>query len=61
VTKTLPNHPNPDLVKGRIITLEFENYYLIGTYVVNAGVDLKVRIFDSVNLFLSMLTIIIRH
>ncbi|EKM82547.1 hypothetical protein AGABI1DRAFT_111155 [Agaricus bisporus var. burnettii JB137-S8] len=41
VTKTLPNHPNPDLVKGRIITLEFEGYYLIGTYVVNAGVELK--------------------
>jgi AP endonuclease-1 len=28
---------------GRIITLEFENYYLIGTYVVNAGRELKVR------------------
>lgn len=41
VTKTLPNHPDPQLVKGRIITLEFEKCYLIGTYVVNAGRDLK--------------------
>ncbi|KAK7467276.1 hypothetical protein VKT23_004333 [Stygiomarasmius scandens] len=41
VEKTLPGHPNPSIVKGRIITLEFENYYLIGTYVPNAGSDLK--------------------
>ncbi|KAG2020034.1 DNA-(apurinic or apyrimidinic site) lyase [Coprinopsis cinerea AmutBmut pab1-1] len=34
----LPGHPNP---KGRILTLEFENAYLIGTYVVNAGQELK--------------------
>ncbi|KXN92221.1 DNA-(apurinic or apyrimidinic site) lyase [Leucoagaricus sp. SymC.cos] len=41
VTRTLPNHPDPRSVKGRIITLEFENYYLIGTYTVNAGRDLQ--------------------
>ena len=45
MTKVLPGHPNPDTdnVKGRIITLEFEKYYLIGTYVPNAGEKLKVR------------------
>ena len=45
MTKTLPGHPNPDTdnVKGRIITLEFEKYYLVGTYVPNAGEKLKVR------------------
>jgi exonuclease III len=42
VNKTLPGHPDPGSVKGRIVTLEFENYYVIGTYVVNAGQDLKV-------------------
>ncbi|KAF5380999.1 hypothetical protein D9615_004074 [Tricholomella constricta] len=41
VTKTLPGHPDPSLVKGRIITLEFETCYLIATYVVNAGTGLK--------------------
>ncbi|KAF9469198.1 Endonuclease/exonuclease/phosphatase [Collybia nuda] len=41
VSKTLPGHPDPSLVKGRIITLEFESCYLIGTYVVNAGTGLK--------------------
>ena len=30
-------------MKGRIVTLEFEDYYVIGTYVVNAGQNLKVR------------------
>lgn len=39
---TLPGHPDPGAVKGRIVTLEFEHCYLIGTYVVNAGVELKV-------------------
>ena len=39
---TLPGHPDLSLVKGRIVTLEFESCYLIGTYVVNAGVQLKV-------------------
>lgn len=43
VTKTLPGHPDPSSVKGRIITLEFESCYLVGTYVVNAGTGLKVR------------------
>jgi AP endonuclease-1 len=42
VDKTLPGHPDPGSVKGRIVTLEFENYYVIGTYVVNAGEKLKV-------------------
>lgn len=41
VTKTLPGHPDPELCKGRIVTLEFENAHLVGTYVVNAGQDLK--------------------
>ncbi|ESK94607.1 exodeoxyribonuclease iii [Moniliophthora roreri MCA 2997] len=41
VDKTLPGHPNPSIVKGRIITLEFENHYFIATYVPNAGSDLK--------------------
>lgn len=42
VDTTLPGHPDPSSVKGRIVTLEFETCYLIGTYVVNAGVQLKV-------------------
>ena len=29
-------------MKGRIVTLEFEDYYVVGTYVVNAGQGLKV-------------------
>lgn len=41
MNKTLPGHPDPSIVKGRIITLEFENSYVIGTYVVNAGQGLK--------------------
>ena len=39
---SLPGHPSPVSVKGRIVTLEFENVYVIGTYVVNAGTGLKV-------------------
>lgn len=39
---TLPGHPDPKSVKGRIVTLEFESLYLVGTYVVNAGTGLKV-------------------
>lgn len=39
---TLPGHPDPKYVKGRIITLEFDSVYLVGTYVPNAGVGLKV-------------------
>ena len=42
VDKTLPGHPNPTIWKGRIITLEYPNFYLVGTYVVNAGDGLKV-------------------
>ncbi|KAJ3725808.1 Endonuclease/exonuclease/phosphatase [Lentinula raphanica] len=41
VDRSLPGHPNLSLVKGRIITLEFENHYVIGTYVPNAGTELK--------------------
>ncbi|TCD63626.1 hypothetical protein EIP91_005177 [Steccherinum ochraceum] len=41
VDYTLPGHPEPDTVKGRIVTLEFENLYVVGTYVVNAGTGLK--------------------
>jgi exonuclease III len=43
VDMTLPGHPNPTIWKGRIITLEYPNFYLVGTYVVNAGDHLKVR------------------
>ncbi|KAI0306311.1 Endonuclease/exonuclease/phosphatase [Multifurca ochricompacta] len=41
VDKTLPGHPDPKSIKGRIVTLEFEGYYVVGTYVVNAGQGLK--------------------
>ncbi|KAF8201556.1 Endonuclease/exonuclease/phosphatase [Pholiota molesta] len=41
VTEDIPGHPDPESVKGRIITLEFETCYLVGTYVVNAGQGLK--------------------
>lgn len=44
VDYTLPGHPDPESVKGRIVTLEFESAYVIGTYVVNAGTGLKVRL-----------------
>lgn len=42
VTKLLPGHPNPEQVKGRLITLEFEGCYVVCTYVTNAGQNLKV-------------------
>lgn len=42
VNKTLPGHPDPIQVKGRIITLEFESCFIVATYVVNAGQNLKV-------------------
>ena len=42
VTKLLPGHPDPDQVKGRLVTLEFEGCYVICTYVTNAGQNLKV-------------------
>ncbi|KAH9952047.1 Endonuclease/exonuclease/phosphatase [Amylocystis lapponica] len=41
VSNTLPGHPDASVVKGRILTLEFEHCYIVGTYVVNAGTDLK--------------------
>jgi AP endonuclease-1 len=47
----LPGHPDPSSCKGRIITLEFENAYIIGTYVVNAGQELKVSLFSLLVLF----------
>ncbi|EJF65845.1 hypothetical protein DICSQDRAFT_77688 [Dichomitus squalens LYAD-421 SS1] len=37
----LPGHPDKSAVKGRIVTLEFESCYVIGTYVTNAGTGLK--------------------
>ncbi|KAH7913755.1 Endonuclease/exonuclease/phosphatase [Hygrophoropsis aurantiaca] len=37
----LPGHPDPNYVKGRIITLEFEGCYVIATYAPNAGRELK--------------------
>lgn len=42
VTYELPGHPDPASVKGRLVTLEFPNMYLVNTYVVNAGAGLKV-------------------
>ncbi|KAH7889390.1 Endonuclease/exonuclease/phosphatase [Phlebopus sp. FC_14] len=41
VDKTLPGHPDPSHVKGRIVTLEFEGCYIVATYVTNAGQGLK--------------------
>jgi exodeoxyribonuclease III len=41
VETTIPGHPDPEAVKGRIVTLEFASCYLVGTYVVNAGQNLK--------------------
>ncbi|KAM5535174.1 hypothetical protein V8D89_011110 [Ganoderma adspersum] len=40
-TYDLPGHPDKSAVKGRIVTLEFESCYVIGTYVTNAGTGLK--------------------
>ena len=60
VDKTLPGHPDPGSVKGRIVTLEFEDYYVIGTYVVNAGQNLKVcpftkPVYSLIHVFLQTL------
>ncbi|KIO13671.1 hypothetical protein M404DRAFT_993212 [Pisolithus tinctorius Marx 270] len=41
VSTDLPGHPDPTLVKGRIVTLEFEGCYVLATYVTNAGQGLK--------------------
>ncbi|TIB29682.1 hypothetical protein E3P81_02847 [Wallemia ichthyophaga] len=41
VETILPTHPNQDSTRGRIITLEFEDKFVIGTYVPNAGQGLK--------------------
>ena len=40
----LPGYDNPSVVTGRIVTLEFDKFWLIGTYVPNAGAELKVDI-----------------
>jgi exonuclease III len=45
VDKTLPGHPDPNSVKDRIVTLEFDRYHVIGTYVINTGQGLKARSF----------------
>jgi AP endonuclease-1 len=47
VETTIPGHPDPEEVKGRIIILEFASCYLVGTYVVNAGQKLKARLLSS--------------
>ncbi|TIA85064.1 hypothetical protein E3P99_04082 [Wallemia hederae] len=41
IETTLPTHPDQDSTRGRIITLEFEDKFVIGTYVPNAGQNLK--------------------
>ncbi|EJD54222.1 hypothetical protein AURDEDRAFT_79056 [Auricularia subglabra TFB-10046 SS5] len=38
---TLPGHRDVASTRGRIVTLEFEGFWLVGTYVVNAGEKLK--------------------
>lgn len=43
IDKTLPGHPNATIWKGRIVTLEYPTFYIVGTYVVNAGEGLKVH------------------
>ncbi|KAF8892448.1 Endonuclease/exonuclease/phosphatase, partial [Infundibulicybe gibba] len=40
-TTTLPGHPDPGYVKGRIVVLEFARCFVVGTYVPNAGTGLK--------------------
>jgi AP endonuclease-1 len=47
VSYGLPGHPDPEFVKGRIVTLEFANLWLVATYVPNAGMQLKVRLLVS--------------
>jgi AP endonuclease-1 len=37
----LPGHPKPEIATGRIVTLEFDSFWLVGTYAVNAGDKLK--------------------
>ncbi|KIM62160.1 hypothetical protein SCLCIDRAFT_1215510 [Scleroderma citrinum Foug A] len=41
ISTDLPGHPNPDIVKGRLVTFEFEGCYVVATYVTNAGQGLK--------------------
>ncbi|KAF9052903.1 Endonuclease/exonuclease/phosphatase [Panaeolus papilionaceus] len=41
VEESIPDYPDAEEVKGRIITLEYEKFYVVGTYVVNAGLNLK--------------------
>ena len=42
VSYNLPAYDNPAVVKGRIITLEYPGCWVVGTYVPNAGQNLKV-------------------
>jgi AP endonuclease-1 len=39
----IPGYDAPDVVKGRIVTLEFKTLFVVGTYVPNAGEKLKVK------------------
>ncbi|KIY43595.1 hypothetical protein FISHEDRAFT_52866 [Fistulina hepatica ATCC 64428] len=59
VITTLPGHPEPASVKGRIATLEFASCYLVATYVVNAGTGLKTL--DAKNLWNKYFTLYIRE
>lgn len=43
VTYVLPDIATPDLDKGRLVVLEFEGCWIVGTYVPNAGQKLKVN------------------
>lgn len=42
ITYVLEDIATPDLVKGRLVILEFQTFYLVATYVPNAGAQLKV-------------------
>ncbi|KAL1741316.1 Endonuclease/exonuclease/phosphatase [Schizophyllum fasciatum] len=59
VTRTLPGHPDPASTKGRIVTLEFADTFVVGTYVVNAGTGLKTL--DAKNLWNEHFTAYIRE
>ncbi|KAF9520470.1 hypothetical protein BS47DRAFT_634127 [Hydnum rufescens UP504] len=41
VSYNLPGYDNPAVVKGRVITLEYPGCWVVGTYVPNAGQNLK--------------------
>jgi len=48
VSYLLPGISTPDLVTGRLVILEFDAYYLVATYVPNAGSKLKVKLPSSI-------------